>query len=85
MSSTCSFMSRAATVLRELEDAVGQGRLAVVDVRDDREVADVVEDGHVVNGSATGGGARRGPSTAGKPLRAGPQSTCAGLPPQPPW
>jgi len=27
--------------VRELEDAVGERRLAVIDVRDDREVADV--------------------------------------------
>ena len=39
--------SRASsTVLRQLEDAVGQRRLAVVDVGDDREVADVVLVGH---------------------------------------
>ncbi len=31
---------------RELEDAVGQRRLAVVDVRDDAEVPDVTEIGH---------------------------------------
>jgi hypothetical protein len=35
---------------RHLEDAVGQGRLAVVDVRDDREVADAV----LVHARATG-------------------------------
>ena len=28
--------------LRQLEDAIGERRLAVVDVRDDREVADVL-------------------------------------------
>src|SRR5579862_6602094 len=34
----------------ELEDAVGQRRLAVVDVGDDREVADVSLIGHVLKG-----------------------------------
>ena len=33
-------MSRADDGLGQLEDAVGERRLAVVDVRDDREVAD---------------------------------------------
>ncbi len=36
--------------LRELEDAVGKRRLAVVDVRDDREVADAIE-AHLVRPS----------------------------------
>ena len=40
-------MSRAATVPVTFEDAIGQRRLAVVDVGDDREVADVVELRHV--------------------------------------
>jgi hypothetical protein len=35
--------------VRELEDAVGERRLAVVDVRDDREVADVL----LVHGSSS--------------------------------
>ena len=40
-SSSCARISRAATVCVQLEDAIGERRLAVVDVRDDREVADV--------------------------------------------
>ena len=36
-------MSRASTAATELEDAVGQRRLAVVDVGDDRQVAQAVE------------------------------------------
>ena len=43
-----------------LDQAVGQGRLAVVDVGDDREVADMREVGH---GSAYGAGP--GPRQAG--------------------
>ena len=39
-------MSRAMHRAGELEDAVGQRRLAVVDVGDDAEVADMVERGH---------------------------------------
>ena len=35
--------------VRDLEDAIGQRRLAVVDVGDDREVADVGEIGHVIH------------------------------------
>ena len=52
----------------ELEDAVGQRRLAVVDVGDDREVADVVhgrrsgDDGRI-----RGRGGRAGPVAAGDP------------------
>ncbi len=36
--------------VRELEDPVGERRLAVVDVRDDREVADVGLVGHTLQG-----------------------------------
>ena len=42
----------------DLEDAVGQGRLAVVDVADDGEVADALDR----NGSSGGDGGRHGPS-----------------------
>ncbi len=42
----------------DLEDAVGQGRLAVVDVADDGEVADELDR----NGSSCGDGGRHGPS-----------------------
>ena len=46
LSSTWSFMSRDGDRPRGFEDAVGQRGLAVVDVRDDAEVADVVERSH---------------------------------------
>ena len=47
--------------VRELEDAIGERRLAVVDVRDDREVADVL----LVHG-LTGDGSRARPGAAGR-------------------
>jgi hypothetical protein len=40
MSSTCASISRACSAPVISEETVGQRRLAVVDVRDDREVAD---------------------------------------------
>ena len=40
LSSTCSFISRAVSAAGLLDQAVGQRRLAVVDVGDDGEVAD---------------------------------------------
>jgi hypothetical protein len=43
--------------LRHLEDAVGERRLAVVDVRDDREVADAVLV-HAKSGAAEAGSQR---------------------------
>ena len=42
----------------DLQDAVGQGRLAVVDVADDGEVADALDR----DGSSCGDGGRHGPS-----------------------
>jgi hypothetical protein len=40
LSRTCASISRACSAPVTLEEAVGQRRLAVVDVRDDREVAE---------------------------------------------
>ena len=49
----------------QLEDAVGQRRLAVVDVRDDREVADAVDGGHGLSiGRSDRGSAGRRPGAA---------------------
>jgi hypothetical protein len=39
-SSTCACISRACRPAADLDEAVGQRRLAVVDVRDDGEIAD---------------------------------------------
>ena len=41
-SRTCSIISRCDKRAGVLEQAVGQRRLAVVDVRDDREISDVL-------------------------------------------
>jgi hypothetical protein len=45
-SSSCSFMSRSATVPVELDQPVGEGGFPVVDMGDDGEVADAGEVGH---------------------------------------
>ena len=61
----------------DLEDAVGQGRLAVVDVGDDREVADVVhgraEYGDWPAGPVAAGGASGEPPGTAAPLHAPPR------------
>ena len=40
VSSTCSIISRCDSAPVYFEQAVGQRRFAVIDVRDDREIAD---------------------------------------------
>ena len=54
--------------VRQLEDPVGQRRLAVVDVGDDREVADVRLVGHATEQGYFAGGAQ--PAGRARPTRA---------------
>ena len=62
-SSSWARMSRADDRLGDLEDAVGERRLAVVDVRDDREVADAALVHPVGDGTEGVVRGRRGPAS----------------------
>ncbi len=65
-SSICACISRAAHGAAGLQDAVRQRRLPVVDVGDDREVADELGVGHAANG---GSYLRAEPSAPQRPAR----------------
>ena len=77
LSSSCSFMSRSGDGAGGLDQPVGQRGLAVVDMGDDREVADAVQRGvgHGGSGGRIGGlGGRPAVLLMGEIGQKGPKS-----------